>query len=486
MTEPVSSQKGLQRKSHVGLVLLAMMLGLFMTSLDSTVISASITTVVRDLSGFSAMSWVFTAYMLASTSTTLVFGKLSDQFGRKRFFLVGIALFLIGSTLCGSAHSMIQLIVYRAIQGIGSGAIFPISFTVIYSLFTDAKQAAKMSGLFAAVFGLSSVLGPQIGTWLTDSLSWRWCFYVNVPFGVISFVVLLFGLHESKADRKTRIDWAGTSLLIMASVTLMLALTWGGQKFAWSAWEILSLFAIAALAAGLFCFVEYRAAEPILPLALLRNRAVAATGIVCFCQGAVQFSSITYLPIFAVRVLGYSNSNSILTPMMLSLMAGATLFGFLCTVLPMRVLMTASMAMSVVTTGLLATVGFTVPAWYMVVLMVLLGLFAVGPMMSLGQNAIAASVDAKYIGITSSFVGFWRSIGGVFGASLTATVVNSVLKQQLPTRHTILRDSLGTAIHHGYTVSIVLSVLGVIAALCVGPVRYQRRQAAATEARAAS
>ncbi|MED2975105.1 MFS transporter, partial [Fictibacillus sp. B-59209] len=220
---------------RMGFVVLAMALGLFMSSLDNTIVSASISQVIKDIGGFDKMSWIFTAYMLSATSTMLVFGKMSDLFGRKLFYLIGISMFLIGSALCGTAQNIDQLIFYRVIQGIGSGAIFPISFTIIYSVSTDPKQAAKMSGIFAGIFGISSVLGPQIGTWISESslLGWRWCFYVNVPFGLLSIVTLAIALKESKSDFKPKVDYLGTLLLVSSTVLLLLGLEWGGKDYAW-------------------------------------------------------------------------------------------------------------------------------------------------------------------------------------------------------------------------------------------------------------
>jgi len=181
------------------LIILAMALGMLMASLDNTIVSACIDKVIQDIHGFGKMTWVFTAYMLASTSTMLIFGKLSDLFGRKKFFLIGIGLFMVGSALCGTAASIEQLIAFRVVQGIGSGSIMPIAFSIIFTLFADPKHAAKLSGVMGAVFGLSSVAGPQIGTLIADHLSWRWCFYVNLPIGIASFLVLLFALSELTA-----------------------------------------------------------------------------------------------------------------------------------------------------------------------------------------------------------------------------------------------------------------------------------------------
>ncbi|MFD3450159.1 MDR family MFS transporter [Microbacteriaceae bacterium 4G12] len=495
-----------QTNRKVGLIILAMMLGMFMTSLDNTIVSASIASVLKDLSGFEKMSWVFTAYMLASTSTMMIFGKLSDLFGRKRFYLIGIFLFLVGSALCGVAHNMEEFIVFRAIQGIGAGALFPISFTILFTLFSDPKQAAKLSGVFVAVFGLSSVLGPQLGTWITESFGWRWCFYVNIPFGLLAFFVLAISLKETRSNIRPSVDYIGTVLLISATVSTMLALTWGGQQYAWSSWQVLTLFTIAAITTSLFILVEMKAKEPILPLQLFRNRIVTCTGIISFCQGAIMFASITYLPIFAVGVLGQANSNSILTPMMLSVMIGATLYGFLMPFFSYRVLMGSSMLMSVVSAYLLKTVGFDASKGHMIILMIILGLLAIGPLMSVAQNAIAANVDPRYMGISSSFVSFWRNIGAVLGTSVTATLVNTDLKQrlldgaaalhipqnkvealanpqvimnagsQMPAemKH-FIREALGNAIHHGYTASLVLSIVGLLTALFMGPGKFERK-----------
>jgi EmrB/QacA subfamily drug resistance transporter len=304
------------KKQSTGLIILSMALGLLMSSLDNTIVSASITKVIEDINGFDKVAWVFTAYMLAATSTMLVFGKMSDLFGRKRFYLIGISLFLIGSALCGVAATMNQLIWFRVIQGIGSGAIFPISFTIIYTIFADPKQAAKLSGVMGAIFGLSSVAGPQLGTWISENIGWRWCFYVNLPIGIASFLVLLFALKESRSDKKPKIDYVGTVLLIVSIVSILLGLEFGGKTYAWDSWQIIGLFVIGVVGTLAFIAVERKAEEPVLPLKIFRSRMVTGTSIICFCQGVIMFSAISYLPLYSVIVLKHVNSNGILTPMM--------------------------------------------------------------------------------------------------------------------------------------------------------------------------
>ncbi|MDQ0901405.1 MFS transporter [Paenibacillus sp. V4I7] len=486
-----------------GFIILAMALGLLMSALDNTITAAAISHIIGDINGFDKISWVFTAYMLASTSTMLVFGKLSDMFGRKLFYLIGISIFLIGSALCGTAQDMTQLIVYRAIQGIGSGAIFPISFTIIYTLFSDPKEGAKLSGVFAGIFGLSSVAGPQIGTLLAETWGWRWCFYVNLPLGLLSFFVLLVALKETRSTRRPKIDYLGTLLLIISTVSLMLALEFGGKDYTWASWQIISLLAVAVVVGFLFIMVERRAQEPMLPLPLFKNRMVLGMMLACLCQGAIMFSAIAYLPIFSTAVLGRANSNVLLTPMMFSLMVGAVLFGFLQRYFSFRAVIAFSMITGIVISYLLSVVSHDAGNLYMITLMVILGVGAIGPLMSVAQNAVALSVDPKYIGVSSSIIGFWRNIGGVLGASIMATIVNTKYNNliqvgaaehnmplnQLTTlanpehliragaafpRETMnfLRDSLGTAINHGFIISIVFGIVGLAATFIAGPLRF--------------
>ncbi|MDR6883353.1 MFS transporter [Bacillus sp. 3255] len=493
-----------QSGSNKNLIVLAMALGLLMSSLDNTIVASCINKLSEDFNVFDKISWVFTAYMLASTSTMLVFGKMSDLFGRKMFYLIGIALFLIGSALCGIAQNVDQLIWFRVIQGIGSGALFPISFTIIYTIFSDPKDAAKMSGVFGAIFGLSSVAGPQLGSFIAEHLGWRWNFYINVPIGLASMLVLMVALKETRSERKPTIDYLGTLFLIVTTVSLMLALEWGGKDYAWSSWQEIGLFAAAALFGTVFILVERRAAEPVLPLTIFKNRMVLGTSIIVFCQGVLMFSAITYLPIFTVAVLGHPNSNGVLTPMMASLICGAILFGFLQSKFAFRPLLMVSMIMTVIVSLLLTLVSSHASGGYMIGLMILLGVGAVGPLMSVAQNAVAANVDPKYMGVSSSIVGFWRSIGGIMGASIMATIVNNNLGHLIadgagkvgipadqigtlanpellmraggtipPEIREFLQGALATAINHGFILSICVGVIGFVTAMFVGSSRLQ-------------
>jgi EmrB/QacA subfamily drug resistance transporter len=488
---------------RIGFIVFALALGSLMASLDNTIASASISRIIADINGFDQISWIFTAYTLASTSTMLVFGKLSDIFGRKLFYLGGISIFLVGSALCGMAQDMTQLVIFRAIQGIGSGALFPIGFTILFTIAKDPNQAARMSGIFAGIFGLSSIAGPQIGTFIAEHWGWRWCFYVNLPVGLVAFATLLFALRESRSEDRPKIDYLGTITLIITTVSLMLALEWGGRDYAWGSWQILSLFAAALVFGILFVRIEAKAEEPVLPLVLFKNRMVLGMMLACWCQGAIMFSDISYLPILSTAILGNADSNSLLTPLMFSLMVGAVLFGALQRALSYRVLIALNMTMGVVVSYLLSTVTPDASGSYILMLMILLGALVIGPLMSMAQNAVAISVDPKYIGISSSIVGFWRNIGGVLGASITATIVNNnfqhaiesgadKLKMSADQLQTLakpeqliqvgssapqevvdfIRDSLSAAINHGFVLGIAFGAVGLLAAIVAGPGRF--------------
>lgn len=491
-----------------GVILMSIVLGLVLTALDNTIVSSSVNKILDDIGGLNKVTWIYTTYALAGTSTMLIFGKLSDLFGRKTLYLIAIGLFLLGSALCGTAQTIEQLSIYRVIQGIGSGGIFPISFSLIYTLYTDPKDSAKLSGIFGAVFGLSSIAGPQIGAWISETLSWRWCFYINVPIGIASFMALLLALRESRAETKSKIDVLGAMLFAIATVCSMLALDMVGKKDAWVSWKIIALFVVSVLAIMIFFFVERRAKEPILPLQLFKHRMVAGTSIVVFCQGAIMFAAMTYLPLYTNYVLGESRLNLLLTPLMLSMISGSVLIGFILTRFKIRTVMVVNMAIGVVVSYLLMNLSPDVPFWQFIGMVVLLGLGVLGPLNSISQNAVANSVEERYIGISSSLVGFCRSIGGVIGASIMAIIVNSHMSASVktvttrfnlnpnsdPTYHppdaeTVLRykdrfepelvsffkHAMDDAITQGFVLFLCLSIIGTIAALTVGSMKIKKR-----------
>jgi EmrB/QacA subfamily drug resistance transporter len=257
-----------------------------------------------------------------------IFGKLSDMYGRKIFFIAGLIVFMIGSALCGTAASMEQLIIYRAIQGIGGGALMPIVFTIIFDIF-PAEKRGKMQGLFGAVFGISSVLGPLAGAFFTDYADWRWCFYINLPLGIIALFMIMAAYHESKSHSKQKIDWLGTVLMIGAILCLLFGLELGGKQYAWDSWQIVSLFAGFVVLLALFLFTEKKVTDPIISLGLFRNRLFSSSMGVGFFYGAIMISGATYIPLFIQGVFGGSATSAglVLTPMMLGVVASSAIGG---------------------------------------------------------------------------------------------------------------------------------------------------------------
>src|SRR5436189_394195 len=259
-------------------VVIALILGMSLAALDTTIVGTALPSIVGKLGGIALYSWVFSIYLLTSTTTVPIYGKLADLFGRKPIFLFGTALFLLGSILSGAAQSMEQLIIFRAIQGLGAGAVLPIVLTIIGDIF-ELKERARVQGLFSGVWGLSSVIGPAMGGLIVDHFSWRWVFFINIPFGLLSAILLIVSLKENVERKKHSIDYIGTLTLTVGIVALLFALLQGGVTWAWTSFPSLGLFALAIVLIALFLFQEARASEPILPLTLFSTRIFTISSI---------------------------------------------------------------------------------------------------------------------------------------------------------------------------------------------------------------
>lgn len=408
------------------LTVLGVMLGIFLASLEMTVVGTAMPTIIGKLGGVEIMGWVFAAYLVASTTTIPVYGKLADHFGRKPVFLLGTTLFLAGSALCGLAQSMTQLVIFRALQGLGAGAIMPITLTIVGDLFT-LEQRARLQGLFSGIWGFSSVVGPMLGGYLTDRWHWRWVFYVNLPPGLLSMALLVAFFREERRERKERtLDVGGVVLLSVGVVALLLAMLQGGHAWAWRSTPSAAAFTVGAAALVGFVWNELRVSDAMFPPALFRRPVIAVTSLASFVTGGVLFGVSSYVPPFVQAVGGGSafDAGAALAPLSLgwvvsSITAGRAMlrFGF-------RPVALAGAVGMVLGAALLVGVAIDAPRALVVSSMVLIGA-------GMGASATALLICVQNVvgwaerGVATASVQFFRSIGGsifvaAMGAVLTA------------------------------------------------------------------
>src|SRR5258706_1724959 len=321
------------------LTMLGVLMVMLLASLDQTIVSTAMPRVIADLQGFDRYTWVSTAYLLTSTVMVPIYGKLSDLFGRKPIFLFGVVIFLIGSALSGASQSMNQVIAFRACQGIGAGALMPIAIAIIGDLFTP-RERGKWQGLTGGVWGLSAIVGPTLGGWITQNSTWRWIFYVNIPVGLVAMLVLIFLMPTLRGKAKQiSIDYIGAALLVLGTVPLLLGFTWAGTQYDWLSPQIIGLFAGAAVVLTVFviyqAWLERRGGQPIIEPSLFKNRIFSVSTIITIIFGMGLFGSIFFIPLFVQGVVGSSATNSglILTPLMLTSIVGSVVSGQLVSLL---------------------------------------------------------------------------------------------------------------------------------------------------------
>jgi len=410
----------------------ALMLGMMLAALDQTIVSTALPTIAGDLHGLNHLSWVVTSYLLATTISTPLWGKLGDLYGRKKLFQLSIVIFLVGSMLSGLSHNLVELIAFRAVQGIGAGGLMVGAMAIIGDV-VSARQRGKYMGYFGAVFGLTNVAGPLIGGLFTQHLSWRWIFYVNVPIGIVALFAIATVLHLPIQRVQHRIDWAGIALLSAGVTVIILMTTWGGSQYAWGSATILGMAAAGAALLVAFCLVESKVTEPIIPLHLFRNRTFSSALGVGFIVGFSMFGAIVYLPLYLQTVHGATPTASglELLPMVAGMLTTFIASGRLVTRTGRyKIFPIAGSAVLSVGLLLLSRLGphttFPLTAAYMVV--VGLGL---GMVMQVIVVAVQNSVPYSQLGVATSTTTFFRTIGGAFGVSALGAVFNGQLLNQL-------------------------------------------------------
>jgi EmrB/QacA subfamily drug resistance transporter len=440
----VSDVQTAPQPKNLRVILFALAVTMLLAMLDNTIVGTALPRIIGELRGDPAhLSWVVTAYILGSTVSTPIWGKIGDLYGRKSIFITSVVIFLVGSALCGLAgefgggvvSGMTQLIAFRALQGLGAGGLFVGVMAIIGDL-VSPRERGKYVGMFAAIMAVAMIAGPLTGGFLTDNLSWRWAFYINLPLGAIALFMLVTKMHLPKFRSEHRIDWWGAALLSTAVTAVVLLTTWGGNEYAWGSPQILGLAGLVVVSTVAFLFLERRVPEPILPLGVFANRNFALVTVIGLLVGAAMFGAITFLPLYQQTVQGASATNSglLLLPMMGGMLVTSVTIG-------QAISRTGRYRIFPIVGGVVLTVGLlllaqldsntskTVSALYMVVVGVGMGLLMQTTML-IAQN----SVDPKDMGVASSTSTFFRNIGGSFGVSLLGAIFASRLRDELTAR----------------------------------------------------
>ena len=461
-------------RSERGPVLLAVMLSIGLVAIDATILATAVPSVVRDLGGFTQFPWLFSVYLLAQAVSVPVYGKVADLFGRKPVMLLGVALFVVGSLLCGVAWGMGSLIAFRAIQGLGAGAVQPMGMTIVGDIYSLAERA-KVQGYIASVWAAASLVGPTLGGVFSDYLSWRWIFFVNLPVGIAAGWVLWRRFDEKVERKRHRIDYAGSGLLAVGGVLLLLALLEGGVRWAWGSGASLALFAAAAVLLAAFVVVERRAAEPVLPLWIFRSRVQNAASAASFVVGVLMLGLSSYVPLYAQTVLGHGAvvAGLALAAMTIGWPIAASTSGRFYLSVGFRVTMLMGAAFAVAGAALLLTIGPDSSLLHLAVPCFVMGI-GFGFVASPAVVAAQSSVTWQHRGVATGANMFARSVGSSVGVAVFGAIANGVVATRVgssvPALEHLPAAVLDPAIHAVFVASAVVSVL----LLVVGSVMPRR------------
>jgi EmrB/QacA subfamily drug resistance transporter len=435
------------RPRSLRIVISALMLCLLLSALDQTIVATALPTIVGDLGGLDQISWVVTAYLLSSTVSVPLFGKISDLYGRKVMLQATIAIFLLGSVLAGISQSMLQLILARAVQGVGGGGIMAMTFTILADILSP-RERGKYVGYFTGVFASASVIGPLVGGFFVDHVSWRWVFLINLPLGAIAMAVAARYLHIPKVVRHHAIDLLGALLLTLSVTSVLLASAWGGQEYAWGSPQIIGLFTIGVVLGVAFLVQERRAQEPILPPHLFGDRIFTVSVAMSALLGAVMIGASTFLPLFLQVVTGASATSSglLLIPMMAGVVVGSNIAGRLVhRTGRYKVFPIIGIGLALVGIVLLSTIETTTTRLFISVAMGIVGV-GIGASMPIMTIVVQNTAPAADMGAATSAVNFFRTLGSAFGVAAFGTVLSTrlanTIEEHLPGTSLATDDSL--------------------------------------------
>jgi EmrB/QacA subfamily drug resistance transporter len=452
-------------KNEIIMVMAGLMVGLLLAAFDYSIILTAMPKVINSLQGMEYYVWPFTSYMLTSTISIILFGKLSDIYGRKHILIIGITIFVISSILCGFATNMFELILFRGLQGIGGGILISLPFIVVGEIFSP-RERAKYMGILASVFALADVLGPILGGVITDTLGWRWIFFINIPVGIAAVTIILYSLPNFKLpDIKKVIDYSGIITFTLALSSLFLAITFAGDLNKYPIAEITGLLVFSGIMFTLFVLAEKRAVEPILPLRLFKNSIFTVSAVESFLASALMFCGIIYVPLFAQGVLGMSATNSglIMIPMLLSLTITSIITGQIISMTgKYKKLVIAEFAITAIGVMLLATMNANTPYYLLIAYSTILGIGS-GMAYNIFNVAVQNAFTLREIGIVTASMRFFRNIGTIVFVPIFGYIMNFTLGSS--TAVTLSKtQALVLSIQNIFLTAIVLAFIGLIVA----------------------